>query len=108
MFGATNTAGPFLTPAPGLLSGPTFLVTNPAFSGFFRVSATPMSGEELFRATVLNRLTYGPTPDDFDHIRAVGAQQFIAEQLAPESIPDSIDTDPPITNAPPPQPPLTN
>src|SRR6185436_14511526 len=61
--------------------------------------------------TVLNRLCYGPTPDDIDHIRAVGPEQFIAEQLAPENIIESIDTDPPITNTPPvvpPPNPLTN
>src|SRR6266496_687418 len=108
VFGATNAAGPYLTPMPGLLVGPTFLVTNPALSGFYRVSATPMSSNDLFSATVLNRLTYGPTPDDLDHIKAVGPEQFIAEQLAAEAIAETIDTDPPITNAPPPPPPLTN
>ncbi len=108
VFGATNAAGPYVTPTPGLLTGPTFLVTNPALRCFYRVSATQMSSNDLFSATVLNRLTYGPTPGDLDHIKAVGPEQFIAEQLAAEAIAETIDTDPPITNAPPPPPPLTN
>src|ERR1043166_4606063 len=102
VFGASNAPGPYLTPVPGLLSGPTFTVTSPASRGFYRVSAMPMSSNDLFSATVLNRLTYGPTPDDLDHIRAVGPEAFIREQLQPEQIVESLDTDPPITNAPPP------
>ena len=100
------------TPLPdidsGQLLGPAFLVTNGGPMKFYRVNVTPMSSNVLFAATVLNRLTYGPTPDDIDHIRAVGPDAFIAEQMAGETISESIDIDPPLTNAPPPAPPLTN
>lgn len=43
----------------------------------------------------LNRLAYGPTPDLLDRVltgpRAMGAAAYVAEQLAPEKIPDSLD-----------------
>ncbi len=95
----------------GKLLGPTFIITNGGAARFYQIGVTPMSSNDLFAATVLNRLTYGPTPDDIDHIRTVGPEQFIAEQLAGEAILESIDTDPPITNTPPvipPPNPLTN
>ena len=92
----------------GRFLGPTWIVTNGGPMRFYKVSATPMSSNDLFVATVLNRLTYGPTPDDIDHIRAIGPQAFIDEQMAAEAISDTINTDVPLTNSPPPPPPLTN
>ncbi len=103
LFTPDTTSGKFL--------GPTWIVTNGGPLRFYKVTATPMRSNDLFSATVLNRLTYGPTPDDIDHIRAVGPQQFINEQLAAEIISDTLNTDPPITNTPPATPPpnpLTN
>src|SRR5882672_5753026 len=82
IYGAPEVGGPYTSPVPGLLSGPTFTVTNPAARGFYQVSVTPMSSNALFSATVLNRLTYGPSPADIDRIASIGPQQFIAEQLA--------------------------
>src|SRR5690348_9423537 len=40
----------------------------------------------------LNRLAFGPRPGDFEHVRAIGVDAFIEQQLRPESIPipDSI------------------
>jgi uncharacterized protein (DUF1800 family) len=77
-------------------------------ANFYKVQVTPMSSNALFSATVLNRLAYGPTPDDIERIATIGAQAYIDEQTASELISESIDTDAPITNAPPPAPPLTN
>ena len=109
VFSAPSVTGPF-TPdtTSGKFLGPTWIVTNGGPVRFYKVQATPMSSNDLFSANVLNRLTYGPTPDDIDHIRAVGPQQFINEQMAAEAIAESINTAPPIVNAPPPPPPLTN
>jgi len=95
----------------GRFLGPTFIVTNPSPNRFYRFSATPMNSNDVFTATVLNRLCYGPSPEDIDRIRSIGAQAFIDEQMAGETIADTIDTDPAITNAPlpvPPPDPLTN
>ena len=110
-FSATNPAGPYLPNNSGLQMGLSLLVTNPNSARFYQATVTPMSSNDLFAATVLNRLTYGPTPDDIDRIRAIGPEQFIAEQMAAENITDTLSTDPVITNTPialPPAPPLTN
>lgn len=38
---------------------------------------------------VLNRLTFGPRPQDYAHIRKIGIKAFIEEQLNPDKIDDS-------------------
>src|SRR5579862_7659226 len=44
-----------------------------------------MAGDE--RAThVLNRLAFGPRPGDYEHVRAIGAEAYIQQQLNPQSI----------------------
>src|SRR5579871_934003 len=42
-------------------------------------------GERAIHA--LNRLAFGPRPGDFEHVRAIGVEAYIDEQLHPESIP---------------------
>ena len=37
----------------------------------------------------LNRLAFGPRPGDFEHVRAIGVETYIHQQLNPESIRDS-------------------
>jgi uncharacterized protein (DUF1800 family) len=105
VYGSDSPGGPFVTPVPGSLMGPTFTVTNGGSHGFYRVSATPMSSNALLNATVLNRLTYGPTPADIEHIAAIGANAFIEEQLDADEIVEDLDTAPPIVNTPPDAPP---
>lgn len=100
VLGATNPAGPFL-PAQGRLIGPTFAVTNGGPVGFYRVGVTALDSNAIFTANVLNRLTYGPTPEDHAHIAAVGPEAFIEEQLAAEVIAEDLDTQPQLTNTPP-------
>ena len=39
---------------------------------------------------VLNRLAFGPTLDDFNYAKTVGIERYIAEQLDPAAIPESI------------------
>ena len=112
VFSAPNILSP-LAPdtSSGRLLGPTFTVTNGGPNRFYKVSATPMNSNDVFIANILNRLTYGPTPDELDRIRSMNPQTYIAEQLAGEAITDTINIDPPIINAPivpPPAPPLTN
>ena len=38
---------------------------------------------------LLTRLTFGIRPGDFEHLRAIGIKEFIAQQLDPESMKDS-------------------
>ncbi len=91
-----------LTPdqSSGELRGPAFVVTNLGPSRFYALRVTPMSAENLLAATVLNRLCYGPSPEDLDRIRAIGADAFITEQLGGETIPDTLDTALAVTNTP--------
>jgi len=37
---------------------------------------------------ILNRLGYGPTPEAIAHVRAIGIDRYIDEQLHPEAIPE--------------------
>src|SRR6266536_14454 len=38
---------------------------------------------------LLTRLTFGIRPGDFEHVKAIGINEFIAQQLDPESRKDS-------------------
>ncbi len=49
-------------------------------------SSAPLTDEEK-ALHVLNRLAYGPRPGDVDAVRKLGVKHYIAEQLAPDSIP---------------------
>jgi uncharacterized protein (DUF1800 family) len=40
---------------------------------------------------VLNRLAFGPSVDDFDYVKMVGVERYIAEQLDPASIVEPIE-----------------
>ena len=62
------------------------------------VEATPLSTNAQMAALVLNRLAYGPTPDELVRVLtgpgAIGAAGFIAEQLAPEGLFETINSVP--------------
>jgi len=50
-----------------------------------RVScAQPASDRQIVH--VLNRLAFGPTLEDFHHVKSIGVDRYIAEQLNPGSI----------------------
>jgi uncharacterized protein (DUF1800 family) len=51
------------------------------------VCAAPIPGD-LKPLHVLNRLAYGPAPGDLEKVRAMGVEQYIESQLAPQSIPE--------------------
>ena len=61
--------------------------------GFFRVQVTPIERDELFVSTLLNRLAYGPTPDEVDRVMLIGPEAYIEEQLAPEAIDEMLEID---------------
>jgi uncharacterized protein (DUF1800 family) len=52
---------------------------------FFQLTQAQMSSNDLLVANVLNRLAYGPTPDELERVRSIGPQAYIDEQLAMES-----------------------
>ena len=63
-------------------------LTTPSFH---RVVVTPMSSNAQLAAIVLNRLTYGPTPDEIERINATRPDAYIAEQLSPWSIAEDVE-----------------
>lgn len=62
--------------------------TQPA--EFFGVEITPLSSNRVFAATALNRLAYGPTPDELARLTIEGPEPWIAEQLAPWSVEETV------------------
>ena len=50
-----------------------------------------MSSNALLTATLLNRIAYGPSPDDLDHVTAIGPDAYIDEQLNPQALPNPIE-----------------
>jgi uncharacterized protein (DUF1800 family) len=62
----------------------------PGASGFFTMSASLLPSNTVTLATVLNRLAYGPTPDDLVTY-SNNPQAFINEQLNMDGIPETLD-----------------
>jgi uncharacterized protein (DUF1800 family) len=57
---------------------------------YVRLQVTPISTNALVAATALNRLAYGPTPDELPRVLAMGADAYIAEQLAPWNLTEDV------------------
>src|SRR5690606_3616689 len=60
---------------------------------FFTLELVPKDPDEILAATVLNRLAYGPTPDELARVKKIGVDAYIQEQLAPETIEESLEID---------------
>ena len=43
---------------------------------------------------ILNRITFGPRPGDIEHVKQLGIQKYIEEQLNPGALSDPVETDP--------------
>lgn len=82
----------------GSISGWTWQDLAAGSQGFFRAMAIPMPANETLGALVLNRLAYGPTPDELERVKSIGPDAWIAEQLAPETIVESLSIDQVNTN----------
>ncbi|MEO6036194.1 MAG: hypothetical protein ABIQ35_13140, partial [Verrucomicrobiota bacterium] len=82
---STNLDGPWATNKSGL-TGYQWTGSSSLPLNFYTLQVTPMTSNELLTASVLNRLAYGPTPDDLERIltgpSAIGPDAYIAEQLA--------------------------
>lgn len=59
--------------------------------GFYRVVAQPMAASALTAANLLQRIAYGPSPDDLDEIARIGVDAYIEKQLSPETIAEDLD-----------------
>src|SRR5688572_12012995 len=75
--------------SPGLigigLGGYAWSTSNALGSQFFGLTQSQMSSNALLTANALNRLAYGPTPDELSRVTAIGPQAYIDEQLAMEN-----------------------
>src|SRR3954462_13822746 len=87
---STNVGVSFSNDTSGGLSDMKFKVTNSNPVRFYSVAATSMSSNALLAANILNRLAYGPTPDDLLTV-SNAPQAYINQQLAPETITETID-----------------
>ena len=90
---ASNLDGSFQTEPSGQIHG--FMWTNGIMdaSRFFQLQITPLSSNALLSSTLLNRLGYGPTPDELERVNNIGPEAYINEQLTPESIVENLDID---------------
>src|SRR5688572_245610 len=85
MLKSANVANPWIEDATGTFSNLTW--TAPGGSNaFHRLEVTPLASNQLLAATVLSKLTYGPTPELLDRLALIGPQAYIDEQLTPESL----------------------
>lgn len=93
---------PFTQDTSGVLTGFDWRGNAPAGGAFYQVRTRTLTDEELLVTTVLNRLAYGPTPDELERVRALGADAYIEEQLAAEKIVEDlgIELDEPPAPAP--------
>lgn len=102
VFSAPTALGPYAEDRSGVFSGFGWASPLSAPAGFYVVEAVRMDTNALASANILNRLGYGPTPDELDRIKAMGPQAYINEQLAPETITENLPIDAPmqlLTNA---------
>ncbi len=80
-----------LTPVAGTISNFLYRGVSGSAARFYRVEAAPMSSNDLLSVNLLNRLAYGPTPDELVRVRTMGPQAYINEQLAPEALTETHD-----------------
>jgi uncharacterized protein (DUF1800 family) len=77
-------------------------LTEPAFHGPQGVPGDASRPNDATVTHVLNRLTFGPRPEDVDDVRAMGLASWIDQQLNPERIDDRALAEllPPLESAP--------
>jgi uncharacterized protein (DUF1800 family) len=90
---STNVTEPFIESSSGTISGYQWTEAGTAGNEFFTVEMRPKSSNEVLSATLLNRLAYGPTPDELQRVTSIGPEAFIQEQLAPENITEDLLVD---------------
>ncbi|MSU26943.1 MAG: DUF1800 family protein [Pedosphaera sp.] len=90
IFSTTDLRQSFTEDTSGAVSGFSWTGTNSSTARFFRLDTTPLDTNVLVTATVLNRLAYGPTPALLDRFKTNSIDLYIAEQLAPETVTETV------------------
>jgi uncharacterized protein (DUF1800 family) len=75
--------------------GYTYSISNELPAQFFAAQLWQKSSNALLAANALNRLAYGPTPDELERIASMGPQSWIDEQLAMTGLNEPMDYTPP-------------
>jgi hypothetical protein len=78
---------PFRLDPSGVMRGGSWVSTNFSGTRFWQLQYTPMSSNALLSANLLNRIAYGPSPDDLERLKLIGPQAYLEEQMAPEGLP---------------------
>ncbi|MSU35870.1 MAG: DUF1800 family protein [Pedosphaera sp.] len=81
----------FIEDKGGVFNGLDWLGVPVGEEAFYKVDATQLAPGEVLIPTLLNRLAYGPTPDELERLRKIGPDAYIAEQLAPENIQENLE-----------------
>src|SRR5690348_5508407 len=68
-----------------LLAGTAAFLSIPALPRP-KAAAAPSTDRRILH--VLDRLAFGSTAGDFQNVKAIGVERYIAEQLAPEAVAD--------------------
>ena len=68
-------------------------------SSLYQLRVTPVNTNDVFAVTLLDRLGYGPSPDDLERVKAMGPTNYLQEQLTPETITESLSIDAPSPEA---------
>ena len=89
----TNLAAPFSLAPAGTVSGYNWVQPGQGELEFFRVELQPKDPQSVVSANILNRIAYGPTPDDLNRLNQIGPDAYIQEQLAPETIVEDLEID---------------
>ena len=90
IFSTTDLRQTFTEDTSGAVSGFSWTGTNSSSARFFRLDTTPLDSNALVTATVLNRLAYGPTPALLDRFKTNSIDLYVAEQLAPETVTETV------------------
>lgn len=90
IFSTADLRLPFTEDSSGAVSGYSWTATNSGSARFFRLDTTPLDTNAFVTATVLNRLAYGPTPALLDRFKTNSIDLYIAEQLAPEAVTETV------------------
>jgi uncharacterized protein (DUF1800 family) len=70
-----------------MLRGFPFLFLVLILPGLIAGAGAAAIPSDLREIHVLNRLAFGPSPTDIEHIKSIGVDKYLQEQLSPKSIP---------------------
>jgi uncharacterized protein (DUF1800 family) len=88
-----NLSAPFTEATSGTFNGYQWSDTVKQAMEFYRLKVEAKDSNALLSAILLNRIAYGPTPDDLERLAAIGPQAFINEQIAPWTIDENLPVD---------------